>query len=232
MGLEINWEKVCQPSTRLSFLGVDIDCQKRTLALPLDKLQDVKDLVASSLTKKRFTKKDLQKVIGQLNWCARVVNGGCTFMRNLINQMMALKSQHDHARLSAASKADLNWWSTGLNVFHGHTPFVSDVALPSHVFATDACLSGGGASFGRDWFYVSWEIDFPESKNSHINQLELQTVLVAAEKWGPLWRGQHIKVRSDNMTTVASINKGTSRSVGLLAIVQKLFWLSVEFGFK
>jgi hypothetical protein len=34
------------------------------------------------------------------------------------------------------------------------------------------------------------------------------------------------------MTTVASINKGTSRSVGLLAIVQKLFWLSVEFGFK
>jgi hypothetical protein len=32
--------------------------------------------------------------------------------------------------------------------------------------------------------------------------------------------------------TVASLNKGTSRSCGLLALVQEIFWLSVRFGFK
>jgi hypothetical protein len=39
-------------------------------------------------------------------------------------------------------------------------------------------------------------------------------------------------VRSDNASTVAGINKGTSRSVDMLGIIQKLFWLSVKFGFK
>jgi hypothetical protein len=31
---------------------------------------------------------------------------------------------------------------------------------------------------------------------------------------------------------VAAINKGSSRSVELLRIVEKLFWLSVKFGYK
>ena len=111
-------------------------------------------------------------------------------------------------------------------------PFASDVALPSHQFLTDACLMGGGAAFGSDWFYVSWEVDMPEISKSHINVLELTTVLVAAERWGPQWYGKHIVVRSDNSATVASINKGTSRSVDLLGLVQKLFWLSIKYSFK
>ena len=189
-------------------------------------------LVEHSLRRKRFSKKYLQKVIGKLNWCARVVSGGRTFMRNLINLMTQLKQPHHHSRLNAAAKADLRWWVTGLEFFHGHTPFTSDIALPSHQFSTDACLIGGGAMFRGDWFYVSWVNDIPEVQNCHINVLELETVLIAAERWGHLWSGSHILVRSDNTTTVAAINKGSSRSVELLLIIQKLFWLSVEHGFK
>jgi hypothetical protein len=72
----------------------------------------------------------------------------------------------------------------------------------------------------------------PEMQESHINILELKTVLIAAEKWGPDWRGKHILVRTDNTATLAAINKGSSRSVEMLQIIQKMFWLSVEFGFK
>ena len=86
--------------------------------------------------------------------------------------------------------------------------------------------------FDGDWLYVSWEVDMPEFSSSNINVLELQVVHVAAEKWAKKWRGKHIVVRSDNAATVASVNKGTSRSVELLGIVQKLFWLSIEFGFR
>ena len=39
-------------------------------------------------------------------------------------------------------------------------------------------------------------------------------------------------MRSDNSTTVAALNKGTSRSEDLLAIVQEIFWLSVRYCFK
>jgi hypothetical protein len=72
----------------------------------------------------------------------------------------------------------------------------------------------------------------PEFVNSNIIVLELQVVNIAAEKWAKKWHGKHIVVRSDNAATVASINKGTSRSVDMLGIIQKLFWLSIEFGFK
>jgi hypothetical protein len=72
----------------------------------------------------------------------------------------------------------------------------------------------------------------PEFVGSNINVLELQTVHVAAEKWAHMWYGKHVVVRSDNVSTVTSVNKGTSRSVEMLAIVQKLFWMSVKFGFR
>ena len=72
----------------------------------------------------------------------------------------------------------------------------------------------------------------PSLVNSHINVLELETVHVAAELWGKAWSGKHIMVRSDNSATVSAINKGTSRGPELMLIVQKLFWLSVRYGFK
>ena len=223
---------MCQPVTKIVFLGVEIDCLERTLSLPLEKLDETRLMIKRARMKKRFRKKELQKIIGKLNWCARVVTGGRTFMRNLINIMVTLKCNHHHTRLSAAAKADLAWWDSGLEVFHGHTPFFSDVALPSHQFSTDACLVGGGAAFENDWFYVSWCVDLPEIQSSHINSLELQTVLIAAEKWGNSWFGKTILVRSDNMAAVSALNKGTSRGLDLLGIIQRLFWLSVKYSFK
>ena len=57
-------------------------------------------------------------------------------------------------------------------------------------------------------------------------------VQVAIEKWGHLWAGQHIKVRTDNMASVYAINKGSSRSENLQEIVRQLFWLSVKYKFR
>jgi hypothetical protein len=42
----------------------------------------------------------------------------------------------------------------------------------------------------------------------------------------------HILVRSDNMSAVSAINKGTSCSIELLGLIQELFWLSVKYSFK
>ena len=107
-----------------------------------------------------------------------------------------------------------------------------DVPLPSYFLATDACNTGGGANFLDDWLYVNWDIDVPSMSDSHINILELEMVNQAAMKWGMFWSGHHVLIRSDNAATVASINKGSTKSVPLLRIVEKLFWLSVLHGFK
>ena len=232
LGLEINWDKVEPPNQKITFLGVLIDTCSRTLSLPDDKLSDTKNLVKLWLTKKRATKKELQQFIGKLNWACRVVRGGRTFLRRLINATMKLKATHHRTWLNAEVRADIAWWASGLDYFHGSTSFVSDIRPPSSELITDACRVAGGGIYEHDWFFTDFHSDFPEYVNSHINCLELLTVLVGARRWGHLWDGTHIRVKCDNMASVFAINKGTSRSPDFMKILRELFWLSIVFNFR
>ena len=149
LGLEVSWEKVAGPASSLSFLGIQIDWVARTLSLPPKKLMEVKHLIDIWLTKTKATKRQVQQLVGKLNWCSRVVRGGRTFMRNLIDLISKLKKTHHQIRLNKAAKSDLQWWKTGLDLFHGSTPFCCDAPLPNFEFSTDACLVGGELISGR-----------------------------------------------------------------------------------
>lgn len=227
----MNWDKVFQPSQKMIFLGIEIDCVSRTISLPKDKLCELRTLLTLWSLKRKCTKRHLQILIGKLNWCVKVVRGGRTFLRNLIDLLTKVKSPHHYIRLSMRAKSDINWWIVGLSKFHGYTPFTCDQPIPSYAFATDSCLQGGAGHFCSDWFYSSWATDYPDLDTSNINILELFSVLLAARRWGHLWVGHHILVRSDNTATVAAINKSTSRSPGMLYLVKQIFWLSVEHDF-
>jgi hypothetical protein len=153
-------------------------------------------------------------------------------MRNLINLLPKVVEPYHYVRLTRAAKSDVSWWLVGVDKFHGSTPFKPDIPEPNFAFATDACMVGGAGHWGADWFYVSWNADYPELADANINVLELQSVLVAVRRWGPLWAGKHICVRSDNAATIAAINNTTSRSPALLLIIKELFWLTVEHNFR
>ena len=103
---------------------------------------------------------------------------------------------------------------------------------PLELFITDACYEGGGGVYRNDWFYVNFKADYPQFANCHINCLELLTVFEGAKRWAPHWRGNHIKIFSDNSSTVAAINKGSSQSPQFMEILRNLFWLSVKFDFR
>ena len=125
---------------------------------------------------------------------------------------MGLKANHHRAWLNEEARLDIKWWDSGCESFHGYTQFIQDLKPPCCEFSTDSCLTGGGGEFNGDWYYVNFESDYPEYAKEHINTLELLTVVIAARRWGPLWGGTHICVRSDNSSTVHAINKGTSKS--------------------
>ena len=69
-------------------------------------------------------------------------------------------------------------------------------------------------------------------RDSHINFKELAPVVLAAQKWGPLWANKPVIVLSDNSTTEACVNRGSSRSVLLMKYLRHIFWLSVVFNFR
>ena len=100
LGFVINEQKREGPSEILTFLGVSIDCVRRTLSLPEAKLQDMRTLLSSWSGKVKCTKRELQKLLGSLNWCSRVVRGGQTFTRMLINLLTRASRPHHHIRLT------------------------------------------------------------------------------------------------------------------------------------
>jgi hypothetical protein len=150
-------------------------------------------------------------------------------MHRLIDLSCKPKKAFHLVRLNLDAKQDISWWLGCLDIFNGTCKFRCDLSLPSYVYATDACESGGGGFWMDDWFYVNWQEDIPELVGAHINQLELAAVVIALMRWGPTLAGTHVRIRSDNMATVAAVNKSTSRSPTLMPWVRELFWLGVKY---
>ena len=80
LGFNINWEKAVAPTQRLTFLGIEIDTVLRQLCLPDSKLCELRQLLSDTLLKRSITKRELQSLVGKLNFAARVVFGGRTFL--------------------------------------------------------------------------------------------------------------------------------------------------------
>ena len=126
-------------------------------------------------------------------------------------------------------RKDLLWWSTFLETFNGRSAVLDQQPLFS-VF-TDGCDDAAGGSFGCDWFYFNWKQDLPEAATLHINEKEVLAVVLAAQRGAKFWVNKRIILHSDNMVTVASINKGTSRNKMIMRCIRRLFWLSATYNF-
>lgn len=232
LGFQLNWQKAVPPCQSLVFLGIEVNTKSRTLALPASKLREVKELLASWVHRKRAKKIEIQRLLGQLNWCAKVIRGGRSFLRRLIDLLPKVDNPHWFVRLSGGARADINWWCVGLDRFNGRARFPVDKPLPSFAYATDATTSAAAGFYANDWFYADWGVDHPEVVGKHITFLELYAVFLSVKRWGKLWAGRHIVVRSDNQAAVAAVNKATSKSADLMLIIRELFWLSVQGDFR
>ena len=231
LGFEINFKKVEYPSQKMVFLGIEIDSVQCSLSLPDNKLHEMKIELAKWQTKTKATKLELQQLIGRLNWGAKVIKGGRTFLRRLIDLMCSLKRKHHHTRINSSAKADIQWWIDYISIFNGTTHFIKEV-VPSRIFTTDACTHGGAGAFNSDWFYANWETDYPEIANLHINFKELFAVFLASLRWAKSWTNKHVIVYSDNTYTVFMINKGTSKNNLAMDWLRQLFWLSACYNFQ
>ena len=76
-------EKVEGPSTRLTFLGIEIDTSSMSLRLPSEKLSSLKSMVADWLHKKSCCIQDLQFLVGKLQHACKVVRPGRTFLHRM-----------------------------------------------------------------------------------------------------------------------------------------------------
>lgn len=232
LGFTINWSKVVYPTQCLIFLGVEIDTVQCELRLSDDRVSELLSLLKETSYKSKCTKLHLQRLLGKLNWAARVVRGGRTFLRRLITLANSVKRPHHRVYLNLNARADLMWWTRLLPAHNCKTLFPSAIPeLPTAVL-TDASLSGGGCLWAPDWMYVNWALDYPSLCSLHINYKETFTIVLAAHRWAPFWSGHQVVVKTDSQVAAAILNKGSTCCPVIMDWIRSLFWLKEYYNFS
>ena len=137
-----------------------------------------------------------------------------------IRALLENKANYD-AKISLQSRkrSDITWWAENV-----HLQTKSLIYLQPNVqLFTDASLSGWGAKLndtttGGQW--ASHDMD-------HINVLELKAVLFGLQSLCGDMNNVHIRIRSDNTTTVACIERCSSTKLQLLNLTEQIYiWAS------
>lgn len=226
INLPIKSEKTVYPTTTLTFLGLELDTLKFEIRLPTDKLERLKSEIKAFQNKRTATLRQLQSLIGTLNYACAVVPPGRTFLRRIINLTRGLQNPFHHRNLDKEARADLNAWAIFLDHFNGKGFFPSGIEHTSsslHLF-TDASNLGFGCTFGRKWFYAPFSLSWLDF---HISVREFLPIVIAFEIWGHLLSNSTVVLHVDNIAVVHVINKNSSRDPSLMQLMRRLMVLSL-----
>lgn len=222
VGIPLADEKTFQPNQVMEFVGITLDSVAMEARLPLDKVQKCYSLIEDFLGRKSCKKREMESLIGYLNFTCSVVLPGRAFLRRLISSIMNVKEPYHYIKISAEIKSDLAMWKTFVGNFNGKSMFIHDLFLSSSVLSlyTDAAASlGYGAVFSSYWFYGEFP---PQCRNLNITLLELYPIVLAVNVWGHLWENHCVRFYTDNQALVHIINRKTSRDKHIMKLVRSL----------
>ncbi|XP_078356424.1 uncharacterized protein LOC144641267 [Oculina patagonica] len=228
VGVPMAPEKTEGPSQILTFAGIELDCVKNEARLPKEKVEKSLSAIRVFLGKRKVSLKELQSLIGLLNFACSVVVPGRVFLRRLINLTIGIFKPHYFIRLTCEVKKDLTIWKTFLDSFNGKSFFLEDGWASSNqlCFFTDAAKSSGyGLIFGKQWAYGKW----PDSWKDHsISFLEFFPIVLGLSLWGEELQNKRVLFVTDNESIVHVINKQTAKDRKLLSLLRTLVLICLQ----
>lgn len=244
LGVPMAAHKTEGPTTRLTFLGIQLDTQTMQASLPREKLDELKRLTTDWCVMKYASMKECESLIGKLNFAASVVRPGRFYLRRLWDHIAQCKKlcKHQHARLRLSKHAlgDLEWWSQFIQSWNGVSIMLeSEWTQASKIeLFMDACNTGYGAACGSEWFAGTWNAKHLEAayrkKRISMPFLELLALTFTASTWGHKWRGKKVLFRSDCMPVCQAITDRTSRNPASMQLLRHLSALACmhQFDFR
>lgn len=248
LGFRIAWDKCSAPSKRTKYLGIIFDSDSMKIMLPEEKLNRLKKELAFFEGKERATKLQVQKLVGYLTHCSKVVRGGRLFSRRIVSLLRGL-GDRKHFRIPKHIKLDLMWWQSFMKWFNGMATIIRYNYGSGLIIYTDACESGYGIFAGYDWqagrfdsdaklknmdgsCHSHWKnIDKPTlvPRNDNVNFWELIAVWQAVSRYAESAMNSHVIIMSDNTQVVAMLNGDASINESCLELLREIFWLSAIF---
>ena len=107
LGVPTASEKTEGPTTKICVLGLEIDSEEMVIRIPQAKIVEIVQKVDEILLGAKCTLKQMQSLIGSLNFACRAIIPGRPFCRRLINSTCGLSKPHHHLSISAGMRKDL-----------------------------------------------------------------------------------------------------------------------------
>jgi hypothetical protein len=201
-------------------------------------VQDIIGLLTGLRNKRRATVRQVQSVIGKLNFAAQVLPGACPFTRKLIDLIRGVRKNNFFITIDAAARADAAWWCAYIGTWNGRMKWRSQ---DGPIVAHDASLEGFGFvmeySAGRT-FPAALAVGYGVSgrwsechaakvrSSGDIQWAELFAIVYSLHCYGPHLRDSSITVITDNIADVAIINRQSTKCSGLLVLLRALYMVA------
>ena len=229
-GIPIATEKTEGPVPTITFLGLEIDAAALRVRVPRTKVVVLQSMLHKFAAKEKLTLRQLQSLIGSLNFVCKAVAPGRAFLRRLIDLTKGVRNPNHRIRLTHGARADMQAWSAFLSEFNGAVMFSHPMWLTNTQFQfyTDAAGSVGfGISFQNKWAQGRWPVEIL-AKNYSIAFLELFPIVVGIQLWGTQLANTKVLFWSDNQTVVHVVNALTSKCAHIMKLVRMLVVLCLE----
>ena len=227
VGLEEASHKTVEPTTKMTWLGFDVDSVAMTLSIPHLKLEEIKTVVKSWEGKSFASKKEVQSLMGMLNFVGGVSPPVRIFTNRILN---FLRSVPDTGFVSIPSEVreDLDFFCSLMPKYNGISIIDKSLVDSDEQVELDSCLSGCGGLCGQSYY----SCEFPGSVlavGHQIAHLDMLNVVVALRLWAPIWSGKKMQVFCDNMNTVTALQTGRTRDLYMQSCVRTIFLITVKF---
>ncbi|XP_041440120.1 uncharacterized protein LOC121400643 [Xenopus laevis] len=224
-GVPVAMEKTEGPSRILKFLGIEIDSDKMQCRLPQEKIVDLKLVLNFALQQKKVTLRQLQSLLGKLNFACRIMPMGRVFCRRLAQATAGVEKPHHFVRLNKQHKADLVVWQRFLDKYNGCSFWLGDSQDNGELelFTDAAGAFGFGAFFQGQWCMGEWPREWQEGQLiKNLACLELFPIVLAVVVWGKELANKAVNFHSDNMSVVSAINNLSASSPPVVNLLRVL----------
>ena len=244
LGLPMAADKTLGPSTRLIFLGIEIDTVAMTAQLAEDRLERLHSLLTDWIGRTHATLTELASLEGVLSWCTKVVRPGRSFLARIRTwrKERQTRGEGPHA-LTPEVLRDVRWWLLFTREWNGVSVLYDrhwQMAEKLELFI-DACETGYGASWQDRWLYGDWtpvqlsRANDPSRAGKPGGRsmpfLKLLALVLAAATWGESWAGKRIRFRSDCTAVVFAMRSRNSKVQRLMELVRHLAALAARYQF-
>ena len=179
--VDISQEKLVPPTTRLEFLGVTFDSHTMTMEISNEKMKEIEAELSRWLLKTSAKRKEVESLIGKLQFLAKCIKAGRIFLSRLIHWIRNM-NRTDEYQIPMEARKDIAWWGRCSHQFNG----ISLIWLHKEpgvdkILATDTCLTGYGGIM--DSQYIRGRFS-PHIMGRNIAYLEILAVMLALKVWG------------------------------------------------